>query len=725
MMQEEERYNYFESPGDKDQVIFLQDQVRRLTSVVREYQKKSSLPINEHDIEEATLEPWMTDVTTGPPLFTEYDNNIKSLKDQIKYYKEQFSNIQTKSGEIVEENNRLHRELRQAVEDQLNVIQQTDGLSTHAQVRFDDLKRKLDIVTGEKNKVDLIHQDTLKEAKNAQIDLKAKGEIINSLRNENSQLQDDLNQARIFAEGLQRTCHKYKAEHEKFLKAAQIQDSELDELKSQIRKFNGEIKTYQSLNAELQSRNANLKEHFKCLDKEAAKETITEKSAEGTIRKMQNEILELDNRVISYSKELEKSRLDKVDLEEQVSAFQKKNSQLEENEYQAILRVRDSVQLVENALLEREQAIVREQQKSNEVTRLQETVNSLIKESEEKTQKAVALAKSQTGKQIQQLMDDLHFHELEGAEKHASYEKLQREKISLQNELEKIYQEGPVEVTKAGLSLDELQKKLSKVELNRDECLLQIDVLQMTVRRYKTRLENDKAAYLNQLNELRKQMQAIKSDFDEVSESRLKLVNEVNALKKELNNRKEDNVTMDTTYASQVSSLQQKLEMKEKEHESRLHAVESTNKEAMNELREMLLTQQKNANKWRDESRVLCQKLERTINKLTQDNNALKRKNQELGELHNDDMNRIDVMEKEILSNKATVDKIKTLYTSTEERAAAAEDQLQVRIMREKQLEKERQTLNIQIDRLKLEISRHSRVALDHQQWESCLEGFG
>ena len=207
----------------------------------------------------------MTDRTTTPPLFMEYDNNIRSLKEQIKYYKDQFTNIQSKSAEIVEENNRLHRELRQAVEDQLNVLQQTDGLSSHTQARLDDLKRKLDVVTSEKNKMNTLHQDAVKEAKSAQIDLKAKSEIITSLKSENAQLQDDLSHARSFAEGLQKTCQKYKMEHEKFLKAAHVQDSELDELKAHIRKLNGEVKTYQSLNAELQSRNSNLKEHFKCL----------------------------------------------------------------------------------------------------------------------------------------------------------------------------------------------------------------------------------------------------------------------------------------------------------------------------------------------------------------------------------------------------------------------------------------------------------------------------
>lgn len=725
-MMTHDRFSFPASPGENkdDETAFLQDQVRRLTSIVREYQTKYP-PIDEHELTEGHLEPWMTDTAITPPLLAEYDNNIKSLKDQIKYYKEQFTNIQKKSSEIVEENNRLHRELRKAVEEQLDVIQQNDGVSGHTTTKLEQLKRRVESLAEDKAKSENAYQEALQDVKNAQIDLKAKNEIVSSLTNENAQLQDDLGQARLFAESMQKGNLRYKSEHEKFLKAAQIQDSEMDELKTQVRRLNSELKTYKSLNAELQSRNTNLKEHFKCMDKEQTKETITEKSAEGTIRNMQNEILELDNRVISYSKELEKLRLEKMDLEDQATALQKKNAQVEENEYQAILRVRDSVQLVENALLEREQAIVREQQKSQEVQRLQEAINTLLKEGEEKTNKAVAVVRAQNSKQVQQLMEDLHFHEIDGAEKQASYEKLRREKISLQNEIEKIYQEGPVEVTKAGISIDEMQKKLSKVELHRDECLLQIDILQMSLRRYKTRLENDKAAHVNQLNELRKQTKAIKSDFDEVSESRLKLVNEVSNLKKELNSRKEDHVTRDTTYASQVASLEQKLELKEKEFNSRMGATENMHKEAMNELREMLVTQQKNANKLRDESRGLCQKLEKTITKLTQDNSALKRKNQDLSQVNSDEKGRIEELEKDMMVQQASIDKLRSLLSTLEDRADTAEEQLQIHLSREKQLEKEKQSLAGEIDKLKLEMFRPSRVSGIGQQWENYLEGLG
>ena len=207
--------------SSKDQLQFLQDQVRRLTSVVREYQLKY-MPIDENNIEEAPLAPWMTDMTMVSPLFVEYDNNIKSLKDQIKYYKEQFDNLQEKSREIVEENSKLHQELRRTVENQLESIQHSDGLSNHTQIHLDQLQNKLKVLVDEKNRVDTLYHEAIRDTKISHCDLKAKMQIIDSLTAENAQLQDDLNQARLYAEGLQKSSQRFKTEHAHFFKNSTV-----------------------------------------------------------------------------------------------------------------------------------------------------------------------------------------------------------------------------------------------------------------------------------------------------------------------------------------------------------------------------------------------------------------------------------------------------------------------------------------------------------------------
>ena len=47
-----------------------------------------------------------------------------------------------------------------------------------------------------------------------------------------------------------------------------------------------------------------------------------------------------------------------------------------------------------------------------------------------------------------------------------------------------------------------------------------------------------------------------------------------------------------------MSSIQQKLDLKEKEFENRLRACEESNRESLNDLREMLADQQKTHSKY-------------------------------------------------------------------------------------------------------------------------------
>lgn len=47
--------------------------------------------------------------------------------------------------------------------------------------------------------------------------------------------------------------------------------------------------------------------------------------------------------------------------------------------------------------------------------------------------------------------------------------------------------EGPEEVTKCGKTFDELQRRLANIELSRDEAFLQIEKVEATSRRTKSR----------------------------------------------------------------------------------------------------------------------------------------------------------------------------------------------------------------------------------------------
>lgn len=64
-------------------------------------------------------------------------------------------------------------------------------------------------------------------------------------------------------------------------------------------------------------------------------------------------------------------------------------SVLEQREHEAVLHVKESVQIAEDALMEKEQAIIREQQSNQEITRLKKALSTILKEAGERTRNEV------------------------------------------------------------------------------------------------------------------------------------------------------------------------------------------------------------------------------------------------------------------------------------------------------------------------------------------------
>lgn len=63
------------------------------------------------------------------------------------------------------------------------------------------------------------------------------------------------------------------------------------------------------------------------------------------------------------------------------------SSALEQREYEAVCHVKESVQIAESALLEKEQAAIREQQLAKEVERQKLVMATILKEAGERTRR--------------------------------------------------------------------------------------------------------------------------------------------------------------------------------------------------------------------------------------------------------------------------------------------------------------------------------------------------
>ncbi|CAH3023274.1 unnamed protein product [Porites evermanni] len=690
---------------DEDYIKFLQDQVRRLNTVLEEYQKKY-LPVKEPEVKaDDPLPPWITNSGILSPLLAEYDSSIKSSQEQVFFLKEELSSLKQKTDHVVQENTRLHEELRRSIEAQMDIVRQGEGSGVEKEV-VENMRHQLHLLSQERDSYVELWQNACSELEKLQESEREKDAELRTRSRTMTGLQNDLQKARQFAGELQTVNRKLRMEHEKFLTTAHTQDQEIDDVRNDLRKCKTELKSTKAQNEELRRTLELMEGRIRARDRERGEEANREQPVDTRLEELQTAIIEMESRLSATLKEVSRLRSERTELEDQVEVLQKKSSELQQRELEAISHVRDSVQMVENAILERDQALVREQQKVQEVNRLQEAINKILKEAGKRTREEVDAVRNQCNKNIQKLMEEMHFLEMEGAEKQAQLERSLREKSAVEKELEKLYQEGPAEIARAGMTFDELQKRAGQAERTRDEALRKVDGLNSTLKKLETRHEQEKSQGASESTELRRRIKQLEEENEEMSDNRLQLTDEIDKQKREILSAKQAKETAEHQCVTEVASLKQQHELRESEFDSRLRNIEEMNRRAVNELREMLTAQQKLGAQWKEESKAVTHKFEQTVNELRQEIGKQKRRNDDLNSQLNEERMRRQELESRLSASKVSQEKLQSMIVDAETRADAASSQVTTLLNRERQLLQERKLVNREFERLKLEKSR-------------------
>lgn len=690
---------------DEDYIKFLQDQVRRLNTVLEEYQKKY-LPVKEPEVKvDDPLPPWITNSSILSPLLAEYDSSIKSSQEQVFFLKEELSSLKQKTDHVVQENTRLHEELRRSIEAQMDIVRQGEGSGVEKEV-VENMRHQLHLLSQERDSYVELWQNACSELEKLQESEREKDAELRTRSRTMTGLQNDLQKARQFAGELQTANRKLRMEHEKFLTTAHTQDQEIDDVRNDLRKCKTELKSTKSQNEELRRTLELMEGRIRARDRERGEEANREQPVDTRLEELQTAIIGMESRLSATLKEVSRLRSERTELEDQVEVLQKKSSELQQRELEAISHVRDSVQMVENAILERDQALVREQQKVQEVNRLQEAINKILKEAGKRTREEVDAVRNQCNKNIQKLMEEMHFLEMEGAEKQAQLERSLREKSAVEKELEKLYQEGPAEIARAGMTFDELQKRAGQAERTRDEALRKVDGLNSTLKKLETRHEQEKSQGSSESTELRRRIKQLEEENEEMSDNRLQLIDEIDKQKREILSAKQAKETAEHHCVTEVASLKQQHELRESEFDSRLRNIEEMNRRAVNELREMLTAQQKLGAQWKEESKAVTHKFEQTVNELRQEIGKQKRRNDDLNSQLNEERMRRQELESRLSASKVSQEKLQSMVVDAETRADAASSQVTTLLNRERQLLQERKLVNREFERLKLEKSR-------------------
>ncbi|XP_053757230.1 sodium channel and clathrin linker 1 isoform X3 [Panthera pardus] len=578
------------------EIDFLRDQNQRLNEVLRRYQMEdfSKYSLVQKAVFKGggddTLENTLVDQSFLAPLIIEYDKHLEELNGQLKYYQKQMGEMKLQLENVIKENERLHSELKDAVEKQLETL--PFGTDMGNDIYTDDetvrnLQEQLQLANQEKTQAVELWQTASQEL-----------------------------------DRLQRLYQEYMTE-------AQIHVVESQKQKDQLTNF-------QQLTKQLHVTNENIEmtnQHFL--------KTVTEQNVE----------------IEQLRKQLRQAKLDLRSAAAKVDELTKVTEDLQG-------------QMQKKALLE-------EKQKEEDIEKMKETVSRLVQDVTLRTRKEVASTRKQYNVQISRLTEELSALQMECAEKQSQIERAIREKKAVEEELEKIYHEGRVNESDYR-KLEEMHQRCLVAERSKDDLQLRLKTAENKIKQLEINSSEEISRCQEMIQKLQNLLESERENCGFVSEQRLKLQQENEQLQKETEDLRKIALEAQKKAKLKISTMEHEFSIKEHGFEVQLREMEDSNRNSTVELRHLLVTQQKVANRWKEETKKLTESAEIRISNLKSELSRQKLHTQEL--LSQLEMANEKVVENEklILEHQEKANRLQRRLSQAEQRAASASQQLSV-----------------------------------------------
>lgn len=398
------------------EIDFLRDQNQRLNEVLRRYQmenfsKYSSVQkaVFKGDGDDA-LENSVVDQSFLAPLITEYDKQLKELNGQLKYYQKQTGEMKLQLENVIKENERLHSELKDAVEKQLEALpfgpEMGDDLYTDEET-VRNLQEQLQLANQEKSQAVELWQTVSQELDRLQ---KLYQEHMTEAQIhvvESQKQKDQLTNFQQLTKQLHVTNENIEMTNQHFLKTVTEQNVEMEQLRKQLRQAKLDLRVAAAKVEELTKVTEDLRGQMQKKEEDMVSAQGREEASDRRSQQLQSSIKQLETRLCVAIQEATQLRAEKTHLEKHTRDLQAKCNELENEKYEAIVRARNSMQLLEEANLQKNQALLEEKQKEEDIEKMKETISRLVQDATIRTRKEVTNTRKQYNVQISRLTEEL------------------------------------------------------------------------------------------------------------------------------------------------------------------------------------------------------------------------------------------------------------------------------------------------------------------------------
>ncbi|XP_053086941.1 sodium channel and clathrin linker 1 isoform X2 [Pangasianodon hypophthalmus] len=577
---------------------------------------------------------------------------------------------------------RLYAEQRLCVEKQLQSLSVDEDAAADA-VAMSNLEDQVKCAVEEKEQAVQMWRVAAQELDRLQklYQTTMRDEHIHTAQHQHTQNQ--IAQLQQHAQKLQATNQNLESTNEQLLKTVTEQSSELEELRNQLREAKQDLRTATAKVDEMTKLMKNVQDQMQRTEEDAAEAHGREEASDRRLLQLQTALSQIEGRLKVASQEAESVRRKEVLWEKQVGELQSRCAALEDDKFEAFQRLRDSLQLAEEAALQRDQAQLREKQRVEELERMKEGMKQLVEEAAVRTRKEVECVRQQCNTQIHRLTEELAALQLECSDKQSQLERAHRERKAVEEELEKVYREG--RYGEADLRKTEaLHQRCLNAERMKDELEHTLNTTQSNMKKMELELSEELLRCQEEVRRLQVALSSTRTECSSVSEERLSLQQENQQLHRDLDTLRKECVSAQRHAKLQVSRMQQEVCVREQAVESRLREMEESNKHSTAELQRRLLAQQHNNKRYREESIQLTHTLQHTLTSLRAELSRQKQRCQELEINLQSEQEKILECERELAEQQEKNTRLQTRLTQAEHRASTASQQLTLMTQRRK-----------------------------------------
>ncbi|XP_063166217.1 sodium channel and clathrin linker 1 isoform X2 [Candoia aspera] len=632
------------------------------------------------------MEPILIDQSSLPPIVAEYDKHLGEMNEQLKYCQIQMKEMRLKLEQVIKENERLHEELREAIEKQLEALP-SGSVSKDAtqknENQIGNLQEQLQLADKEKEHVLELWQRASRELEQLRQTYQEHMTEAQIHIAERKKQKDQLISFQQVTKQLHLANEKTESINQVFLKTVMEQNVELEQLRKRQRQSKLDLRTSVEKADEMMRLIEDLRSQLNGKEEEVLAAREKEEASDKRLQELQSSIKQLETRLCVATQDSKQLRSERTNLEKKIQELQTKCVNIEEEKYDAVAKVRDSMQLIEEANLQKSQAMLSEKQKEEEIENMKQAVSQLLQDAASRTRKEVENERKRYNIQICRLTEELTALQMECGEKQSQIERAVREKRAVEEELEKIYREGRGNEADYR-KLEELHQRCLNAERTKDDLQLSLQTAQNKIKQLELKYEDERGRCQENICKLQNILDSEREKCGAISEERLQLQQGNEQLQKEMENLKKLTMEAQRIAKLKISTMENEHLLKEHGFEVRLKEMEDVNQNSVTELRRLLLAQQKATNRWKEETKKITEITEARINSLKSELSRQKIHTQEL--LYQLERANEKVIENEKLmrEHQEKVSRLQSRLNQAEERAATASQQLSAITMQRK-----------------------------------------